>query len=888
MTASNSNNVSHEQSIKVIIDYTIELLKRLQSFTEAPLPSNASKKMKEHIAEINKSTIDALNDLKRPTLRLAYVGATSSGKSTVVNALTGHRIMPMETGEMSAGIVRIHHDSSKEDKMRLHLDGPIQDDKSLSGAKQPWKKIDKDDCKLDSDIYNPLAECMQVYHDKRKEMKNLRAPNAEIWCNTLLGENKELLQLPEGIQLQILDLPGIKEVNDSANLSVVQQTLGKNVLTLVMSYDDTAEERLNGLLEEISNIVTAFNGDTSMLLFVLNKIDRWNLNDGDLDSKVDNLAKKIQKNLNLKSKPDIIRMKAQSLMLPQISLGQTNIKNISEEDSLMYLSESLDKYRLTTIEDRWYRRELDGACSDLYDEISKVRRKDQNAKINLHDGGKLEECIGEIKSIISTDNHSEKILAAAMEESGMNSYLESLRYRIDEHFARLVIQPAIGKLVADTRQYVKEMKGECAINIENNIKELEQLLNNIEQMQKNVERRLIEIKKKIEEEKTIVVKFLSSSIVSDRTHLISYLQGKEAISNAKCQYLNSVYKIFNIVDKDIRDSAASNIQNVIQRFFDGSVTENSLNTNLKQSGVSAYTCNELLPLLEKMKSHFNMHGVSIKWKHNEKNKAEIDMIIDDYQKCLAMFPKVIGEFFLFALQIQSQEFERTLVDAVKKIRQEMVNTIKNGMIDKTIADTIVPEFEYIVNKVDMRFDVTQLLTPTANLSSQEITETITEYRDRTWGEWFWSWLTGTPRYVPCDVEEDYITLSLGDSKGYLNEMAKIIKNAQSTIMQSVGEWFSVSSDRVIKLIIDKTQETLKRYEEICQEKCKEAKDSNHEKQVVWKNYQADLERVMKNDEQERGSILGEINAVIEQGFEAAPADNSSNGKVKMRGQRTLD
>jgi hypothetical protein len=47
---------------------------------------------------------EAVARLQKPSFRIATIGTTSSGKSTIVNALIGRKIAPIEAQEMSAGI----------------------------------------------------------------------------------------------------------------------------------------------------------------------------------------------------------------------------------------------------------------------------------------------------------------------------------------------------------------------------------------------------------------------------------------------------------------------------------------------------------------------------------------------------------------------------------------------------------------------------------------------------------------------------------------------------------------------------------------------------------------------------------------------------------------
>ncbi len=52
---------------------------------------------------------EAVQRLENPSLRLATIGTTSSGKSTLVNALIGRKIAPIESEEMSAGVLLLKH-----------------------------------------------------------------------------------------------------------------------------------------------------------------------------------------------------------------------------------------------------------------------------------------------------------------------------------------------------------------------------------------------------------------------------------------------------------------------------------------------------------------------------------------------------------------------------------------------------------------------------------------------------------------------------------------------------------------------------------------------------------------------------------------------------------
>ena len=83
----------------LVIDYPdvfddTEIQKRLEAFRRAYQESTYS--------------------LENPSLSIAMIGTTSSGKSTIVNALIGRKVAPMEAGEMSGGVLTLRHSNERK------------------------------------------------------------------------------------------------------------------------------------------------------------------------------------------------------------------------------------------------------------------------------------------------------------------------------------------------------------------------------------------------------------------------------------------------------------------------------------------------------------------------------------------------------------------------------------------------------------------------------------------------------------------------------------------------------------------------------------------------------------------------------------------------------
>ncbi|MFS8880137.1 dynamin family protein, partial [Synechococcus sp. H55.11] len=95
--------------------------------------------------------------LRKPSFRIATIGTTSSGKSTIVNALIGRKIAPIEAQEMSAGILRIRH--GERSKLVIH---------NTEGA--TWECGTWEDLR-DEEIYSRLKLTMEAYHQERRKKR---------------------------------------------------------------------------------------------------------------------------------------------------------------------------------------------------------------------------------------------------------------------------------------------------------------------------------------------------------------------------------------------------------------------------------------------------------------------------------------------------------------------------------------------------------------------------------------------------------------------------------------------------------------------------------------------------------------------------------------------
>jgi replication fork clamp-binding protein CrfC len=138
---------------------------------------------------------EAVQRLEYPSFRIATIGTTSSGKSTIVNALIGRKIAPIEAGEMSGGVLTLKH--SSESKLII--------EKTTDAAWETgeWTGLTNDD------LYQRIRSVMHSYHEARQKREYV-APQITAYVPLLPACDPFLLGLPPGIGVELIDLPGLK------------------------------------------------------------------------------------------------------------------------------------------------------------------------------------------------------------------------------------------------------------------------------------------------------------------------------------------------------------------------------------------------------------------------------------------------------------------------------------------------------------------------------------------------------------------------------------------------------------------------------------------------------------------------------------------------------
>ena len=122
------------------------------------------------------------------------------------------------------GFLRIRH--SERSRLVIH---------NTEGA--TWECGTWEDLR-DEEIYSRLKLTMEAYHQERRKKRRKRdeaevgIPQVDVECPLLPVRNPFLLGLPEGLQVEIYDLPGLNSIQDKQALGL-SKSMSASALALL-------------------------------------------------------------------------------------------------------------------------------------------------------------------------------------------------------------------------------------------------------------------------------------------------------------------------------------------------------------------------------------------------------------------------------------------------------------------------------------------------------------------------------------------------------------------------------------------------------------------------------------------------------------------------------
>jgi hypothetical protein len=364
----------------------------------------------EALAAFRAAHGEATARLAKPCLSIATIGTTSSGKSTMVNALVGRRIAPIEAAEMSGGILTLRH--AQRGVLEI---GP--DTEGVPWTAGRWEALS------DEETYGRVREgVMRRYHEERRK-RPCCAPEVLVEGPLLPAQHPALLGLPEGIGVEFIDLPGLKSVQDDANLAVIQQRVKKAFCLVALDYGQTDEAHRAKLLGELVDVARQLGGRTDSMVFVLNRVDQRGGDDDPVETRIRVLQHEIREVLGLSHDPDILPFEARLLYGAQCAWGPA-----PDQAAPTTTPEQRNEY-------------LKKMFADSASSLERVL--DLEPELEPWLGG-LKASVRAKRDISTEDLRT--LLKHVRRWSGGASLWATLRRRIEESFSALVLMPALSEV----------------------------------------------------------------------------------------------------------------------------------------------------------------------------------------------------------------------------------------------------------------------------------------------------------------------------------------------------------------------------------------------------------------------------------------------------------
>ncbi|AFZ06651.1 hypothetical protein Osc7112_2187 [Oscillatoria nigro-viridis PCC 7112] len=392
---------------------------------------------------------EAVQRLENPSFRIATLGTTSSGKSTIVNALIGRKIAPIEAGEMSGGVLTIKH--SQEPRLM------IAETEDAAWEAGEWTGLS------DEDLYQRISTVMHSYHAARKKREYV-APQITAHVPLLPACDASLLGLPNGIGVELIDLPGLKSVQDRANLATIQKQVNKAFSLVALDYMQVDDEHRKRLLEELKKVVEYLQGRTDSMIFILNRVDNRGADDLPLSERIDKLREEIKEVLSLPELPDVLPFNARLLYYAQCAWGS----GAFNEPSVMS-----QEIRLKLLK-------------AMFQDCAGVIRLNTKENRNLKKWfGDIDERVEDNEAI--DDETMRQILHYSLEWSGGRELWDCFRGRVQESFSELVILPALLEVFANYKALAQSLEILIQTRKIYNQKQVEQERDNLAKIRQNLQ-----------------------------------------------------------------------------------------------------------------------------------------------------------------------------------------------------------------------------------------------------------------------------------------------------------------------------------------------------------------------------------------------------------------
>ncbi|MEA5536605.1 dynamin family protein [Crocosphaera sp. XPORK-15E] len=722
-----------------------------------------------------------IDELRHPTLILATTGTTSSGKSTLVNFLCGADIVPTAVSEMSAGAVTIEY---SEEKGLI-----IEETPGALWECGWWRNIS------DEEICKRLEQAMISYIDNKKDQSNLAYPKFIIYYPFRLFKEYER-DLPKGVRVKLLDLPGLSYVGDDSNMEVIKQC--RDALCLVTyNSQETDPQKVKSLLLQVVEEVKGLGGSPERMLFILNKIDVFRDDKNWVES---------EKRFVEKTTRSIKNELTEQLREYTQAIDNIKIIKLSTLPALLALQIQSNDQNDSTIACR----DADRKCSQLIEEsiLEDLPRK--------------------------AENWSSQDRIRVAEDLWQKSYAEEfqqyLNLHITQHFPKLVIPQAIEKFNVAAGNSIAQWAVQTTTVILNSSEENYQqeseriscIKSSLDQFLRASDANLRKPFEKINQQcKDYISQQTEDDPISVLTEAITELQFTEPYNDIE-EKLIPLYDWRNALGRgvdQILEAVAESLENGIvtldhPNFKKASIVHvNLLERKIRrliELGYSHYSAKNGQNVVAKT----NEEKENLKQKNHELNELSIHLsliiaqVLDKIatQEINRMY-EAVNELFIFHLAYLEKESNSIAENIVIRFPESELNKVKNDL-----------KFDFVEFNSD--FDIKK--------------EDYTEKR-RTWKHWLW--------IVPKKEKRSSDNAEIPSIGQILGDWKKQLKEAEPKILKQVIEWLLAQIDD-LKKNVDQTQtDILNLYRDRLEKARQEITFDYEQQQNVWKPMQERARRL---------------------------------------------
>jgi len=711
--------------------------------------------LKSSVEGFREAYREAAERLEHPTLSIATLGTTSSGKSTIVNALIGRRVAPIERSEMSGGVLKFR----ASDRSQLI----IEETPNAQWETGEWTGLS------DEELYDRIQKVMLSYHEVRRREADCLAPQITVKGALLPAIDRTLLNLPPGIDLEFIDLPGLKSVQDRSNLEVIQPQVHKSCSVVALDYAQVDEEHRQRLLKELQEVVTFLNGRTDSMIFVLNRVDLRGSDDFPLETQLEKLKQEIQSVLSLEHTPEVIPFNAQLLYYAQCAWGT----NGGYTDSQIEPQKRLDLLR-----------KIFKDCASIIAEKTEDDEKLENWFHNLR---------RQVRKEKEVDDETMRIvLFYALKWSGGEQLWNTLRYRLKESFPQLVILPAIQPAlrafdalltkigqVAETRRIEKK-------------EQVEAQLENLNVERKTLEREISKSKQGFERFINDVQRDLEENTSESRDRAINKAQKKGIGLNE--------FKVLRSVVDALRDDLNFKLIVPVEESFDSKISAYDLQDRLKEI-ISPVIAEDIARAFDRVKNSLSIFTRDRKTgcfvaKVEIKDKRKISELEETEAAYLKLY-KVMGYALSkraeFVLQGQVNRIKEALVNFAEGECNQIIELVTEEFVDFALRDALEAEFKLIVDMnppqiPDNFFEMIPSIQVSTETQREKVGTKRVEYEVKHSFLFFFKWTEKKYRNDPVYKDFEYRELQLPDFIKMASQWRDDIQTQESELWAKIGQW----------------------------------------------------------------------------------------------------